>query len=53
MLELLLILASKMSEDAMVQGDVSSAMTIKEIDNEIDTLTQPGSAYWDKNSHQP
>ena len=42
-------LASKMSEDAMVQGDVSSAMTIKEIDNEIDTLTQPGSAYWDKN----
>lgn len=42
-------LASKMSEDAMVQGDVSSSMTIKEIDNEIDTLTQPGSAYWDKN----
>ena len=32
----------------MVQGDIASAMTIKEIDNEITSLTQPGSAYWDK-----
>jgi hypothetical protein len=41
-------LASKLSEDSMVQGEVASAMTVKEIDGEIDTLTQPGSAYWDK-----
>jgi hypothetical protein len=33
----------------MVQGEVTSAMTVKEIDGEIDNLTQPGSAYWDKN----
>jgi len=47
-------LASKMSEDDMVQGDVSSAMTVKEIENELDTLMQSGSAYWDKNhiNHQ-
>ena len=41
-------LASKISEDSIVQGDSPSAMTIKEIDSEIETLTQPGSAYWDK-----
>jgi len=41
-------LASKMSEDSMVQGEATSAMTIKEIDSEIESLTQPGSAYWDK-----
>ena len=41
-------LAEKLSEDSMVQGDIASAMTIKEIDNEITSLTQPGSAYWDK-----
>ena len=32
----------------MVQGEATSAMTIKEIDTEIEGLTQPGSAYWDK-----
>ena len=42
-------LSSKLSEDSMVQGEVTSAMTVKEIDGEIDNLTQPGSAYWDKN----
>lgn len=42
-------LSSKLSEDSMVQGEVTSAMTVKEIDGEIYNLTQPGSAYWDKN----
>ena len=32
----------------MVQGEATSAMTVKEIDTEIESLTQPGSAYWDK-----
>ena len=41
-------LASKMSEDSIVQGEATSAMTVKEIDSEIESLTQPGSAYWDK-----
>ena len=41
-------LAEKLSEDTIVQGDTSSAMTIKEIEAEIDSLTQPGSAYFDK-----
>ncbi len=41
-------LASKMSEDSMVQGETPSVMTVKEIDSEIESLTQPGSAYWDK-----
>ena len=41
-------LASKMSEDGIVQGEATSAMTVKEIDGEIESLTQPGSAYWDK-----
>ena len=41
-------LASKMSEDSMVPGESTSAMTVKEIDSEIESLTQPGSAYWDK-----
>ena len=41
-------LASKMSEDSIVQGEATSAMTVKEIDTEIESLTQPGSAYWDK-----
>ena len=41
-------LASKMSEDGIVQGEAASAMTVKEIDDEIESLTQPGSAYWDK-----
>ena len=37
-------LASKMSEDSIVQGEATSAMTVKEIDSEIESLTQPGSA---------
>ena len=41
-------LASKMSEDGIVQGEAASAMTVKEIDGEIESLTQAGSAYWDK-----
>ena len=41
-------LASKMSEDSIVQGEATSVMTVKEIDSEIESLTQPGSAYWDK-----
>ena len=41
-------LASKMSEDGIVQGEATSVMTVKEIDSEIESLTQPGSAYWDK-----
>jgi len=41
-------LASKISEDGIVQGEATSAMTVKEIDSEIESLTQPGSAYWDK-----
>ena len=41
-------LASKISEDGIVQGEAASAMTVKEIDGEIESLTQPGSAYWDK-----
>jgi hypothetical protein len=41
-------LASKISEDGIVQGEATSAMTVKEIDGEIESLTQPGSAYWDK-----
>ena len=41
-------LASKMSEDSMVPGESTSAMIVKEIDSEIESLTQPGSAYWDK-----
>ena len=41
-------LASKISEDGIVQGEATSVMTVKEIDSEIESLTQPGSAYWDK-----
>ena len=37
-----------MSEDSIVQGEATSVMTVKEIDSEIESLTQPGSAYWDK-----
>ena len=32
----------------MVPVESTSAMTVKEIDSEIESLTQPGSAYWDK-----
>ena len=41
-------LAERMSEDSFVKGEGTAAMTVKEIDTEIETLTQPGSAYWDK-----
>ena len=41
-------LADKLSEDTIVQGDTPSAMTIKEIDNEIQQLTSEGSPYWNK-----
>ena len=41
-------LAERMSEDSFVKGEGTAAMTVKEIDTQIETLTQPGSAYWDK-----
>ena len=47
-------LADKLSEDPIIQGDGTSYMTAKDIEKEIDELTQEGSAYWDKNhiNHQ-
>ena len=47
-------LADKLSEDPIIQGDGSSYMTAKDIEKEINDLTQEGSAYWDKNhiNHQ-
>ena len=47
-------LAEKLSEDPIIQGDGSSYMTAKDIEKEIDELTQEGSAYWNKNhpNHQ-
>ena len=41
-------LADKLSEDPIIQGDGSSYMTAKDIEKEINDLTQEGSAYWDK-----
>ena len=41
-------LAERMSEDSFVKGEGTAAMTIKEIDTEIETLTSSGSPYWDK-----
>lgn len=41
-------LADKLSEDPIIQGDGSSYMTAKDIEKEINELTQEGSAYWDK-----
>ena len=41
-------LAEKLSEDEVVKGDSSSYMTAKDIENEITSLTEEGSAYWDK-----
>jgi len=41
-------LADKLSEDPIIQGDGTSYMTAKDIEKEIDELTQEGSAYWDK-----
>ena len=47
-------LAEKLSEDPIIQGDGSSYMTAKDIEKEIDELTQEGSAYWNKShpNHQ-
>ena len=47
-------LADKLSEDPIIQGDGTSYMTAKDIEKEIDELTQEGSAYWDKShiNHQ-
>ena len=47
-------LADKLSEDPIIQGDGTSYMTAKDIEKEINELTQEGSAYWDKNhiNHQ-
>jgi len=42
-------LASKMGEDKIVQAEGPTYLTPKQIDKEIATLQQPGSAYWDKN----
>ena len=41
-------LADKLSEDPIIQGDGTSYMTAKDIEKEIDELTQEGSAYWSK-----
>tara|TARA_Y100001938_G_scaffold133284_1_gene192453 strand:+ start:654 stop:1478 length:825 start_codon:yes stop_codon:yes gene_type:complete len=43
------MLAEKMGEDKIVQADGPMMMTPKQIDKEINSLTAPGSAYWDKN----
>ena len=41
-------LANKLSEDEIVKGDGSEYMTAKDIEKEINELTQEGSAYWSK-----
>jgi len=41
-------LADKLSEDEIIQGDGSEYMTAKDIEKEINELTQEGSAYWSK-----
>ena len=41
-------LAGKLSEDTIVKGDSPSYMTVKDIDQQLDKIRQPGSAYWDK-----
>lgn len=43
------MLAEKMGEDKIVSSDGPIAMTPKALDKEINSLTAPGSAYWDKN----
>lgn len=42
-------LAEKLSEDEIIKGDSSDYMTAKDIEKEINELTQEGSAYWNKN----
>ena len=39
-------LADKLSEDEIIKGDGSEYMTAKDIEKEINELTQEGSAYW-------
>ena len=41
-------LADKLSEDEIIKGDGSDYMTAKDIEREINELTQEGSAYWSK-----
>jgi hypothetical protein len=41
-------LADKLSEDEIIKGDGSDYMTAKDIEKEINELTQEGSAYWNK-----
>jgi len=41
-------LADKLSEDEIVKGEGSSYLTAKEIEKEINELTQEGSSYWSK-----
>jgi len=41
-------LANKLSEDEIIKGDGSEYMTAKDIEKEINELTQEGSAYWIK-----
>ncbi len=42
-------LANKLSEDTIVKGDQVPYLTVPEINKQIATLQQTGSAYWDKN----
>ena len=41
-------LSEKLSEDDIVKGDTPSYLTTNEINKQITSLQQPGSAYWDK-----
>ena len=41
-------LADKLSEDEIIKGDGSEYMTAKDLEKEINELTQEGSAYWSK-----
>ena len=41
-------LANKLSEDTMVKGDQVPYLTVPEINKQIASLQQEGSAYWDK-----
>jgi len=42
------MLADKLSEDEIIKGDGIGYMTAKEIEKEIEELTEEGSAYWNK-----
>ena len=41
-------LADKLSEDEVIKGDTSSYMTAKDLQKEISSLQEEGSAFWDK-----